>query len=306
VLVTDVPLYRWYVRARDDDRSITNSRRREGNAADRVEANRRASALLEAAGRHDLRIAKDRKLVEHDLALLLRDLNDRSGNEVGQVLDLVRPLVDDLHPEVAGTQEQPAALVLAALATGDPATVADAAELAFRNQVRRPLEPSGTALRWPSIHGPAGDVTALVQPLMKHGVLLWHQVRELGVRGSRLHVEGTTWCRAGTWGGVPEALVVVDRRRQRRVGRASVRLLGGGAASGQHWRASISLRRGLLRTDVLGELDVRVVTAIGRESVRWVLAVPEQVTHDVVAEAFGHEARAYQTAMGNLSLRRTR
>jgi CDP-glycerol glycerophosphotransferase len=306
VLVTDVPLYRWYVRARDDDRSITNSRRREGNAQDRVEANRRATALLEAAGRHDLRIAKDRKLVDHDLPLLLRDLNDRTRPEWEEVLGLVRPLVADLHEEVRGTTEQPAAVVLAALAGTDPALVADVAELAYRKQVRRPLEASGSTYRWPGIPSEAGDVTALVRPLLKHDVLLWHQVRELVAQGGRLHLEATTWCRTGTWGGAPDSVVLVDRRRQRRVGRAPVRLLGGSAATGQHWRADLSLAQGLLRTEVLGELDVRVVTPVGREAVRWVLAVPEQLTHDVVAQAFRRQAVAYQTAMGNLSLRRTR
>jgi glycosyltransferase involved in cell wall biosynthesis len=306
VLVTDVPLYRWYVRARGDDRSITNSRRREGNAQDRVEANRRAAALLEAAGRHDLRIAKDRKLVDHDLPLLLRDLNDRTRAEWDEVLALVRPLVADLHPEVRESSEQPAAAVLAALAGTDPALVADVAELAYRKQVRRPLEVSGPTYRWPGIASGAGDVTQLVQPLLKHDVLLWHQVRELVARGGRLHLEATTWCRAGTWGGVPDSVVVVDRRRQRRVGRAPVRLLGGSASSGQHWRAEISLAQGLLRTELLGELDLRVVAAVAGEGTRWVLAVPEQLTHDVVAHAFGRQAEAYQTAMGNLSLRRTR
>jgi CDP-glycerol glycerophosphotransferase len=306
VLVTDVPLYRWYVRARDDDRSITNSRRREGNAQDRVAANRRATALLEAAGRHDLRVAKDRKLLDHDLPLLLRDLNDRTRTECDEVLALVRPLVADLHHEVSGTTDQPAALVLAALGTQDTALVADVAELAYRKQVRRPLEVDGISYRWPGIPGGAGDVGALVQPLLKQGVLLWHQVLGLEASGGRLRLEAATWCRAGLWDGLVHSVVLVDRRQQRRVGRAAVTVLGGEPSTGVHWRAEVPLTQGLLRTERLGELDVRVVTPVRGEALRWVLAVPEQVTQGVVARRLGREARAYQTAMGNLSLRRTR
>ena len=72
----------------------------------------------------------------------------------------------------------------------------------------------------------------------------------------------------------------------------------------------VPLGRGLRRVELLGELDVRVVTVVGGADIRWVLGVPELLVQDVVVRTSWlgrtREARAYQTELGNLSLRRVR
>lgn len=311
VVVTDVPLYRWYVRADDDDRSITNSRRVTGNLEDRLEANRRATEVLRAAGRDDLRHAKDRKVVDHDLPLVLRDLVDRDPDVGTAVVRALQPFVASLHPGVRASAEQPAAVVLAALARGDVDEVEAAAALGYRGHLTR-----GTTLvdgrdRWPGYDGPAGDVTALVEPLRKEGLVLFHQVQGLETHGDRLLLRVRTTAPAGAPVEEPVlGLLVVDRRRRRRVARAAAGHVHGDIETGLTWEAEVRLGRGLRRAELLGELDVRVTSHAHDDAVRWTLAVPEALVAGTRLETRGWRGRrvgrAYQTAKGNLSLRRTR
>jgi len=305
VVVTDSPIYTWYVRSADDDRSISNSRRELTNLGWRLEANRRAATLL--GDREDLRVALDRKVVDHDLPLVLRDLADRPEGVRAAVVGLVRPFVASLHPTVRSSTAQPAALVLAALATEDVDEVMAAAALGYRRQLARQVRLVEDRWLWPVEEQ---DVTDLVAPLLKEGVVVLHTVEGLVVSGGSLQLTVRSVLQAGTADITALGLLVVDRRRKRRVARSHVVAVDTDLAAGLSWEATVPLGRGLRGVELLGELDVRVVTEVAGADVRWVLGVPEALVHDVVVTSsrFGRarEARAYQTELGNLSLRRVR
>lgn len=304
ISVLDLPLYRWHVRAVDEDRSITNSRRLQSNLEHRLEANRRVRAALDAAGREELRAASDRKFVDHDLPLLLRDLADRDPQVRAEILDRVVPFTGSLHELVRSSSQQPGALVLAALAAGDPEEVTAAATLAYRRHLTRRVDTVGSRLVWPGLEGPAADVTELVRPLMRGGVVLAHEVLQLTPAAHRLRVRLRSRLVAGDGPEPRLGLVLVDRRRRLPLGFARGRGGQGTWQSGRTWEAQLSVAAGLRATGSQAELDVRVVSRGGLRAVRWALAVPEERVAGVSVTSRGRRAVAYQTGLGNLSLRR--
>jgi CDP-glycerol glycerophosphotransferase len=304
ISVLDVPLYRWHVRAVDEDRSITNSRRLQSNLEHRLEANRRVQAALDRAGRDDLRLASDRKFVEHDLPLLLRDLADRPPEVRSLVLERVAAFTALLHDQVRRSAQQPGALVLAVLATGDPDEVIAAAALAYRRHLARRVVTTDARMSWPALEGPASDVTELVRPLMKGGAVLTHEVMLLTATDDRLRVRVRSRLVAGSGSAGWHGLVLVDRRRRLPVGFARGRRAEGGLREGRTWEAELSVAAGLRLAELQAELDVRVVTRGRLLPVRWALAVPEDSVAGVDLLSRGRRAAAFQTGLGNLSLRR--
>jgi CDP-glycerol glycerophosphotransferase len=308
VEVTAIPVYRWYVRAREGDRSITNRRAELSNLADRVEASRRADQALAAAGRDDLRVANDRKFLEQDLALYLRDLPDRDREFGRGLLSVLTPYLASLRPEVRDSGTQPGALVLALIAAGDLRGLDDAASLAYRERVARPLLRADGQWLWPGLPPPAGDVTPLVDRLVRWGLYVDHRATALWVEDDRVHVTAITTDPLGLVRRPARMrLLVLARARGRplslRVARARVGLRG---AQGATWQASLPLGAALRAADVPGEIQVRVVAWRGGRLGLDPLFLDEDVVRDVTFELRSAGARPFRNAAGRLALTRTR
>ena len=309
IAVTDVPVYRWHVRAEEGDRSITQRRAELSNLVDRVEANRRADEVLVRAGREDLREAKDRKFLAHDLALYLRDLPDRDEEFRAGLLAVLGPYVSSLSPAVRESTAQPGALLLALVAGGDPDELVAAATLVYRRRVVQPLARDGALWRWPGLSGPASDVTAIAAHLTRRGLHLDHHVATTSVADRRVQLRIRT----------RDPLHLVSRPERLRllvVVRAaghptSLRVARGRvldvSADGVSWEATLPLGAALRAAAVPGELQVRVAALSG-----WRLAVgPLEVGLDdldptPVQHAGGAEVRCGRTGSGHLTLTRTR
>jgi CDP-glycerol glycerophosphotransferase len=310
VEITDIPVYVWYVRAVDGDRSITNRRAELRNITDRVEASRRADAALADAGRDDLRVVKDRKFVEDDLALYLRDLPDQDTTFGRAVLDVVAPYVATLRPEATTGLGQPAALSLALLAAGDAQAVVEASSLAYRGRVPRPLTHEGDVWRWPGLDGPAGDVTALVRRLTRWGLHLEHDVTgiEADEQGLRLHLRTTD--PLGLLQSRPVRLLVLTRARGRIASLRAVRARDVQRSQrALTWQVRLPLDAALRAASVPGELQLRVLARRGRTLGLGPLFVAPDTVRDV---AFGTRlgarsaaGRAFRHAGGYLGLTRT-
>jgi CDP-glycerol glycerophosphotransferase len=314
VEVTNVPVYRWYVRATEGDRSITNRRAELTNVQDRVEASRRADQALAEAGRDDLRIANDRKFMEQDVALYLRDLPDRDDEFGRGLLDVLSPYLGSLRPEVRDSGAQPGALVLALVAAGDLAGLVDAASLAYRGRVVRPLARTGRRWSWPGLHGAPGDVTPLVSRLVRWGLYVDHEANGMWVDGDRVEVSATSSDPlelVGDRAGLRVFLVTRARGRWRslRIARARVEAATGGQVS---WRATVPLTAALRSAPVPGEIQLRVVAWRRGRLGAGPLSGSEETVRDLVFQrrigpgARTVAGRAFRNAGGYLGLTRTR
>jgi len=241
VSVREIPVYRWHVRDTADDRSITNSLRELANAADRVEANRRADVALAAADRQDLRAARDAKVLAHDLRLLLWDVPDLGPDVREAFVAQAAQMAGRLDPSVRGSTGQPGALLIAALDQGDVQEVSDVADLVFRRRLVRPLERRDDAWRWPGLQGPAGDVSDLVTPLMTRGRVLTHDLTAVSASGATLRIEGITRVMAGRPGFPSSLVLAVDRRRRLPVALARIASRGRPRGGQAAWSCRVGL-----------------------------------------------------------------
>jgi CDP-glycerol glycerophosphotransferase len=305
VSVLDVPVYRWYVRAGAQDRSITNRRREITNLNDRLEANRRADVVLAAAGRDDLRIARDRKVVEHDLPLYLRDLPERDADDVSQVVALVAAYTATLQPEVLATSAQPQALVLSALARGDAAEVTEVSRLAYRGSVSTSLRREGDTWRWPLGSGPSSDVTSVVRPLLRHDRLLLHDVVEIRVEGTSVRLTVRSWApQADLPSGLVLGLAVTSRPRRTPITMTRGHVSSRSGRDEVVWTADLRLGRVLARTSAHALADVRVVGWWGAAMAQFPLAVTEELASEVQVVDGGRRIVGHQISRGTLSLQR--
>jgi len=298
--VTDVPVYRWYVRALEGDRSITNRRAELNNLADRVEAHRRADAVLAAAGRDDLRVAKDRKFVDNDLALYLRDLPDRDAEFRQGLLAVLQPYVGSLRPQVRESSSQPGALVLSLIEQQDLHALVEASALAYRGRLARPLTRSERQWRWPGVPGAAGDVTPLVRRLTRLGLHLDHQVAGVRVDAAGVQLTVTTTDPLGLVRG-PRSLRLAVLVRARGHSR-SVRLARArGGGPGTTWSVTLPLGAALRSAPVPGEIQLRVA---GWSRGRFALD-PLFVEADTLRDLPEAPVRTFRNAGGYLGLTRT-
>jgi CDP-glycerol glycerophosphotransferase len=95
-------VYTWYVDDVAEQRSITNRRGDLANLADRLEAHRRIDDLYRARGLRELKLAKDVKLVKHDLRLYVNELVRRDPAWQEAALDLLGDYLAGLEPEAPG------------------------------------------------------------------------------------------------------------------------------------------------------------------------------------------------------------
>jgi CDP-glycerol glycerophosphotransferase len=302
--ITDIPVYVWYVRATEGDRSITNRRAELANLTDRVEASRRADEALAAAGRDDLRVVKDRRFVDNDLALYLRDLPDRDEEFARGLVDVVTPYVASLHPEVRDSPAQPAALALALVTAGDVGGLVDASALAYRGRVPRGLTRTGGQWHWPGVPGSAGDVTPLVARLTRWGLHLDHLATRLSVEGDRVQVAVSTTDpleMVRDLGSVQLLVLARARGQWRSLRLARGRVIEAGPA-GLTWQVELPLGAALRSAPVPGELQLRVLARSGRRLAVGPLFVAESTVRDVSFPA----GRAFRHAGGYLGLTRTR
>ena len=304
VSVTQVPVHRWHIRPHDDDRSITNSRRIAGNLEDRLEANLRVGRLIDEAGRPALRWARDRKVVDHDLALVLRDLVDRPAALQAEIVQQLQHFLPSLVPDVRASAAQPGALVLALLSDGALDQIVPATVLAYRKRLIAPVDARGGGWGWPGLMGPAGDVTTLVRPLVRDGRVLRHQVVDVRADGSNLQLRVRTTTVAGPAPRRPLAVAVAERQRRRPVGLSPVRGL---RRNGDllEWGTTLRMDPLLRRVAVHGELALRVVSLTSRGPVPWPLEVAEELVTGVQVTGQGIRGLVHPGSMGQLCVRRT-
>ena len=305
VSVTQVPVHRWHIRPHDDDRSITNSRRIAGNLEDRLEANLRIGRLVDATGRRDLRLARDRKVVDHDLRLVLRDLVDRPADLQADLAQQLRDFLPSLDPAVLASTDQPGALVLALLQDGPLDRLVDATVLAYRRRLVTPVDPRpGGGFQWQGLAGPAGDVSSLVGPLVRDGRVLRHQVTAVAASGPDLLLRVRTTSVAGPPPRRPLAVALAERLRRRPAG---VSLARGHQrdAAGVDWEATLRLGPVLRRIPLHAELALRVLTPTPRGLSPWPLEVAEGLVAGVRVQEAGAAGMAHPGSMGQLCVRRT-
>ena len=307
VAVTDIPVYRWWVHAGEGDRSITNRRAELTNLIDRVEANRRADEVLQAAGRDDLQVAKDRKFLAHDLALYLRDLPDRDEEFRRGLLEVLAPYLQTLRPEVRESPEQPGALVLALIGGGDLEGLVDAAALAYRRRVLRPLHREGNRWLWPGLAAPAGDVTSLAARLLRRGLHVDHYATRVEAAGDTLLLTASTEDPLGLCEGSTGLRLLVLARatgHPRSLRGARVRI-DPSSSAGTTWQASLPLGAAMRAADAPGEIHVRVLAwRRGRMAIGPLTVDVETVT-DVEFERGAATGRAQRTGSGHLAVTRT-
>ncbi|WP_171170449.1 CDP-glycerol glycerophosphotransferase family protein [Streptomyces sp. I05A-00742] len=101
-------VYTWRLAADPDTLSITSSRHRIRNVADRVAVSRLTDTFLEETGRTALRPAKDEAFLRHDLRLYLGDLPFRDRRWTEEFAAVVTPCLEDADPRAldALTREQ--------------------------------------------------------------------------------------------------------------------------------------------------------------------------------------------------------
>ncbi|MEV4439315.1 glycosyltransferase family 2 protein, partial [Streptomyces sp. NPDC049577] len=92
------PVYIWRLAADPATLSITSSRHRVENAADRVTVARLVDAFLEETGNTDLRPAKDARFLRHDLRLYLGDLPFRDRAWTEAFAAVVTPYLAGIDP----------------------------------------------------------------------------------------------------------------------------------------------------------------------------------------------------------------
>jgi CDP-glycerol glycerophosphotransferase len=97
------PVYTWRLSADPANLSISSSRHKLRNVADRIAVARRIDEFLVQSGNADLRPFKDEKFLRHDLRLYLGDLPFRDREWTERFAELVTPYLDELTTEAMGS-----------------------------------------------------------------------------------------------------------------------------------------------------------------------------------------------------------
>ncbi|MGW7358238.1 bifunctional glycosyltransferase/CDP-glycerol:glycerophosphate glycerophosphotransferase [Streptomyces sp. NPDC054802] len=97
------PVYTWRLSADPAHLSISSSRHKLRNVADRIAVARRIDRFLVQSGNADLRPFKDGKFLRHDLRLYLGDLPFRDREWTERFAELVTPYLDELTTEAMGS-----------------------------------------------------------------------------------------------------------------------------------------------------------------------------------------------------------
>ncbi|WP_308315423.1 CDP-glycerol glycerophosphotransferase family protein [Streptomyces sp. ISL-100] len=93
------PVYTWRLSADPAGLSISSSRHKLRNVADRIAVARLIDSFLIASGNADLRPFKDEKFLRHDLRLYLGDLPFREREWTEQFAELLTPYLDEVTDE---------------------------------------------------------------------------------------------------------------------------------------------------------------------------------------------------------------
>ncbi|MCX3061981.1 bifunctional glycosyltransferase/CDP-glycerol:glycerophosphate glycerophosphotransferase [Streptomyces beihaiensis] len=170
--ITLIPnqVYFWNVRQKAESKSVTNSRHEITNYTHRLEIHRRIDALLADRGLDDLRRAKDRKFLKHDLVLHLRDLPLRDDAYRREFAALSQEYLAGIDPTAYEAVHASVAICAYLLRQGDWERLIPAVDtLMHRDKISSPLAQRDGRVYWTDAGGhlddPLGrrvlDVTAL-------------------------------------------------------------------------------------------------------------------------------------------------
>jgi CDP-glycerol glycerophosphotransferase len=194
-------MYRWRFVDDPDNQSISNSRHRIENVADRVKAARLVDAFMAESGNADLKPDKDYKFLKHDFRLYLGDLPGRDRAWITEFAEITRPYLDTLAPGAFARLSRTERVCLQLLRRGRLDEAADAARsLARPNVPPRYVISAGGRQFWGQVP-PVDDrdrseldVTELClehQPLA--AARLRHEVEHAELRGSTLRLRVRTF-----------------------------------------------------------------------------------------------------------------
>jgi CDP-glycerol glycerophosphotransferase len=299
-------VYLWHVEDDPGRTSITNQRTELSNLRDRLEAHRRIDAVL--GHDEDLKLAKDVKLLRHDLGLYTKDLLVGDEQWRQEALALLAPYLATLHSEAPARAGRMHELEVLGLLEGDTDLVASVVRhLKHGGKVAVPLRQDADRVYWRDVR-PELDVTELgLHTRPHHDFPYFHRVVGLAAQGSVLRLDGTSLDQQGRLEGAVLSLRLSPRLRVGATSTVPVDVVREGELL--RWTALLDLAsfRPYGLVDDLYRVVV-VATREGESSVEPLTLDPGPELPDLpvrprLSRLVATHARPYVSGHGNLELR---
>ncbi|GGU07654.1 CDP-glycerol:glycerophosphate glycerophosphotransferase [Streptomyces lateritius] len=196
-------VYTW--RLAPESVSISSSRHKIQNVADRIGVARLIDAYFDEHGHSGLRPDKDYKFLRHDFRLYLGDLPFRDADWVAEFADVVNPYLNEIADETYARLSREERICIHLLRTGRLEELQVAARQLGRPQVApRFVTEDGDAMYWGAV-APADDAARSELDIsewhLKRQVLssgrVRHELRSVEMRGSVLRLDIRTYDPAG-------------------------------------------------------------------------------------------------------------
>ncbi|GGU86335.1 hypothetical protein GCM10010275_22500 [Streptomyces litmocidini] len=196
-------VYTW--RLAPESVSISSSRHKIQNVADRIGVARLIDTWFEENGRGELRAEKDYKFLRHDFRLYLGDLPFRDLEWIAEFADVVNPYLDEISDETYARLSREERICIHLLRTGRLEELPVAARQLGRPQLApRFVTDEDDATYWGAV-APADDVSRreldISEWYMREQVLatgrIRHELTSVSMRGPVLHLEIHTYDPAG-------------------------------------------------------------------------------------------------------------
>ncbi len=311
-------VYTWYVEDGVARTSITNQRAELANLEDRLEAHRRIDALLLARGLRDLKLAKDVKLIRHDVRLYVNDFLHRDASWQQAVLDVLGAYLPTLEPAAAADAGKLHEIEIFYLEQRDvPGLLSTVRYIRHGGKISQPLVRRDGRIYWGSRYLDTDrgcavlDVTELGLEQLPHAEFpFFHLLTRLSAEPHGLQLEGASLNQLGRLDGADLALRISPRK-----GRGTTCLVPVTAvvSDGEvlRWGALLDLAAQFRPLGVFDELyDVSVQAQVGSQVNVSPLTLdpevgdrPDLPVRPRLTRLAASHARPYVTRQGNLALR---